>query len=192
MGLNFVIIFAPGTFESAPHSLMGTAHMNRDQELAFARAANQRFPAVSAVRIQDVIASVAEIMSQLAAAVRAAGGVAILAGIAVLIGALAASRRSRIYDSVLLKLLGATRGRVLAMQAIEFGLLALILCGLALLLGAGAGWYVIVELFELPWDPDWGVVLGTLGAGAGLTLLLGLLGSLPALTARPAQALRAL
>jgi putative ABC transport system permease protein len=131
-------------------------------------------------------------MDQLAAAVRAAGAVAILAGIAVLIGALAASRRARIYDSVVLKLLGATRSRILFMQAIEFGLLALILAVLALALGAGAGWYVVVELFELPWAPDWGAVLGTLAAGAGLTLLLGLAGSLPALAARPAQALRQL
>lgn len=192
MGLNFVIIFSPGTFEGAPHSLMGTAHMAREQETAFARAVNRHFPSVSAVRIQDVVTDVARIMTQLAAAVRAAGAVAILAGIAVLIGALAASRRARIYDSVLLKLLGATRARILLMQAIEFGLLALILAALALALGAGAGRYVVVELFELPWGPDWPTVLGTLAAGAGLTLLLGLAGSLPALAARPAQALRQL
>ncbi len=192
MSLNFVIIFSPGAFEGAPHSLMGTAYMGHEQETAFARALNRRFPSVSAVRIQDVVADVARIMEQLAAAVRAAGAVAILAGIAVLIGALAASRRARIYDSVLLKLLGATRGRILLMQAMEFGLLALILAALALALGAGAGWYVVVELFELPWGPDWGTVFGTLAAGAGLTTLLGLVGSLPALAARPAQALRQL
>jgi putative ABC transport system permease protein len=115
-----------------------------------------------------------------------------LAGIAVLIGALAASRRARVYDSVLLKLLGATRFHILAVQAVEFILLALILCAVALLLGAGAGWYVVVELFELEWAPDWGVVLLTLAAGAGLTLIIGLAGALPALAARPAQALRSL
>lgn len=55
---------------------------------------------------------------------------------------------------MLLKLLlGATRARILLIQAIEFGLLALILAAIALAIGAGAGWYVVVELFELPWDP---------------------------------------
>jgi putative ABC transport system permease protein len=47
-------------------------------------------------------------------------------------------------------------------------------------------------LFELEWAPDWGVVLLTLGAGAAVTLVIGLVGSLPALAARPAQSLRAL
>jgi putative ABC transport system permease protein len=191
MGVNFVIVFAPGTLDAAPHSLMGTATMTPDQEPAFARAVAQRYPSISAIRIQDVIATLSNIMGQLAVAIRAAGAVAILAGLAVLIGALAASRRARTYDSVLLKLLGATRGRILAVQAAEFGLLAFILGLLALGLGTGAGWYVVVELFELEWGPDWGIALLTIAAGAGLTLVIGLVGSLPALAARPARALRA-
>jgi putative ABC transport system permease protein len=71
-------------------------------------------------------------------------------------------------------------------------ILALVLSLLALLLGAGAGWYVVVELFELEWAPDWPTVLLTLGGGAALTIAIGLIGALPALAARPAQALRAL
>ena len=40
--------------------------------------------------------------------------------------------------------------------------------------------------------PDWTIVAATLAAGALVTLVLGLLGSLPALAARPARALRTL
>jgi putative ABC transport system permease protein len=124
--------------------------------------------------------------------VRAAASVAILAGIAVLVGALAASRRARVYDSVILKLLGATRPRILAAQAIEFTALALVVSMVALALGAASGWYVVVKVLELEWAPDWSVVALTLAAGALVTLVLGLLGSLPALAARPARALRTL
>jgi putative ABC transport system permease protein len=118
--------------------------------------------------------------------------VAILAGIAVLVGAIAASRAARSYDSVILKLLGATRGQILAAQGLEYALLAAMLCLLALGLGSGAAWYVIVEVFEFRWAPDWSVVLATLGAGALITLGIGLAGSLPLLAVRPASALRRL
>jgi hypothetical protein len=64
---------------------------------------------VSAIRVKEVVETVGNMLSQLAVAVRAAASVAILAGIAVLVGALAASRRARTYDSVILKMLGATR-----------------------------------------------------------------------------------
>jgi putative ABC transport system permease protein len=47
-----------------------------------------------------------------------------------------------------------------------------------------------VKVLELEWAPDWVIVALTLAAGALITLALGLIGSLPALAARPARALR--
>jgi putative ABC transport system permease protein len=192
MGFNFVIVFAPGTLESAPHSFMATISMPEAQERPFARAVSNAFPSVSAIRVKEVVETVSGMLSQLAVAVRAAASVAILAGIAVLVGALAASRRARTYDSVILKMLGASRGRILAAQAAEFAALALVVSLVALGLGTAAGWWVVVRIFELDWAPDWVTVGATLALGAVVTLGLGLLGSLPALAARPARALRAL
>lgn len=192
MGFNFVIVFAPGALEGAPHSFMATISMPEAQERPFARAVSNAFPSVSAIRVKEVVEAVSGMLGQLSVAVRSAASVAILAGIAVLIGALAASRRARVYDSVMLKLLGATRSRILAAQALEFTVLALILAAVAFGLGAASGWYVVVEVLELEWAPDWGTVALTLLAGALVTLVLGLLGSLPALAARPARALRTL
>ncbi|HLL30184.1 MAG TPA: FtsX-like permease family protein, partial [Allosphingosinicella sp.] len=192
MGFNFVIVFAPGTLESAPHSFMATISMPEAQERPFARAVSRAFPSVSAIRVKEVVETVSNMLSQLAVAVRAAASVAILAGIAVLVGALAASRRARTYDSVILKMLGATRPRILSAQAAEFAALALVVSLVALGLGSAAGWWVVVKIFELDWAPDWAVVAATLALGALVTLVLGLLGSLPALAARPARALRTL
>ncbi|HEX8571843.1 MAG TPA: FtsX-like permease family protein, partial [Allosphingosinicella sp.] len=192
MGFNFVIVFAPGALESAPHSFMATIAMPEAQERPFARSVSRAFPSVSAIRVKEVVETVGTMLSQLAVAVRSAASVAILAGIAVLVGALAASRRARTYDSVVLKMLGATRARILAAQAAEFAGLALIVSLVALALGSAAGWWVVVKLFELDWAPDWWTVAATLVIGALVTLVLGLLGSLPALAARPARALRTL
>ncbi|MFN3944231.1 MAG: ABC transporter permease [Allosphingosinicella sp.] len=192
MGFNFVIVFAPGALEQAPHSFMATISMPEAQERSFQRMVGRAFPTVSAIRVKEVVETVSGMLGQMSVAIRSAASVAILAGIAVLIGALAASRRARVYDSVILKLLGATRGRILAAQAIEFAALAFVLCAVAFALGAAAGWYVIVRIFELDWAPDWPVVALTLAVGALITLGLGLLGSLPALAARPARALRTL
>jgi putative ABC transport system permease protein len=50
----------------------------------------------------------------------------------------------------------------------------------------------VVRVFELAWAPDWPVVALTLAASVLVTLGIGLLGSLPALRARPAEALREL
>jgi putative ABC transport system permease protein len=192
MGFNFAMIFSPGVLEAAPHSYMATIAIPPASEAALNRTVAAAFPSVSLIRIKEVLAQISSVLGQLSVAVRAAASVAVAAGIAVLIGAIAASRRARVQDAVLLKLLGATRAQVLAAQAIEYGILAGIVALLALGVAAGAGWYVIVRVFTLEWGPDWPTVIATLLGGALLTLVIGLLGALPALRARPARALREL
>ncbi len=192
MGFNFVLVFSPGTFADFPHNLSATVNMPPAQTGAAMRALVPRFPSVSVIEVGGVLKQIQDVVRQLSTAIAAAASVAILAGIAVLIGAITAAREMRTYDAVMLKVLGATRAQILGAQAIEYVLLSLIVAGVALALGLGAAWYVVVQLFQFVWLPDVTAVLATLGAGVGLTLLIGLLGSLPILAARPAQALRAL
>jgi len=138
------------------------------------------------------VGQVTVLLGQMATAIVLAGSITILAGIAVLMGAIAASRHARAYDSVILKTLGATRWQILGSQAVEYLLLATILAGVALALGLSAAWFVIVQIFAFHWSPDWMLVAATLGSGAVLTLGIGLLGSIPLISVRPARALRSI
>jgi putative ABC transport system permease protein len=192
LGLNFAIVFSPGYIEEAPHSLLASVYSAPARDGAVARDVATALPSVTMIRVGDLIAQIGVALGQIALAIRAAAAVTVAAGIAVLVGAVAASSRTRRYDAVILKLLGGSARQVLTAQAIEYALLSMIVVLIALLTGAGAGWFVVVRVFELAWAPDWGVVAMTMAAGVLVTLGIGLLGSLPALRARPADALREL
>ncbi|MDB5709671.1 MAG: hypothetical protein JWL96_1741 [Sphingomonas bacterium] len=192
LGLNFAIVFSPGYIEEAPHSLLASVYSAPARDGAVARDVAAALPSVTMIRVGDLIAQIGVALGQIALAIRAAGAVTVAAGIAVLVGAVAASSRARRYDAVILKLLGGSARQVLSAQAIEYALLSLIVVLVALVIGATAGWYVVVRVFELAWAPDWAVVAMTLTASVLVTLGIGLLGSLPALRARPADALREL
>jgi len=192
MGFNYVLIFSPNALAGAPHSLTATIDMDAKHEGAVSRALINQFPSASIISVGEVLGQVRTILYQMATAIVLAASVAILAGIAVLVGAIVASRQSRSYDSVILKTLGATRGQVLGMQAIEYGLLGISLAAVAFALGILAAWYVIVRIFEFAWAPNWWIVLATLAGGIVVTLGIGLIGSLPLMSVRPAQALRKL
>jgi putative ABC transport system permease protein len=56
----------------------------------------------------------------------------------------------------------------------------------------GAAYYVVVHIFDFSFAPDYGILMLTLVGGAGLTFILGIVGSLPILAARPSEALRSL
>ncbi len=191
-GLNYALVFSPGSFDAAPHNMVATLTVNRAAERVLAKSIPPAFPSSSLIEVGEVVGQVSNLLTQMAQAIAAAASIAILAGIAVLVGAIAAARQSRIYDSVIMKLLGATRRQILAAQAMEYGLLAVILGFLALALGMGAAWYVVVQIFNFTFAPDPVVLAVTLVGGAGLTFALGIVGSLPILAARPAAALRSL
>ncbi|MDE0877960.1 MAG: ABC transporter permease, partial [Sphingomonas bacterium] len=158
---------------------------------AIARRVADALPSVTMIRVGDVIGQIGAVLSQVAIAIRVAALVTVAAGIVVLIGAIAAAERTRRYDAVVLKLLGATARQVLAAQAIEYLLLSIILAIVALIVGGVAGWYVVIGVFDLGFAPDWRVVTMTLTVALVATLGIGVFGSLPALRARPAETLRA-
>jgi putative ABC transport system permease protein len=116
--------------------------------------------------------------------------VAIVIGVTVLAGAVAATRRTRMRESVLLKLVGATRGQVLAAQAIEFAAMAGGIVTLAFVTGTAAAFGVVTWLFELPFKPDWPSLLALPLAGMLVAILTAMAAAWPALRARPATALR--
>ncbi|MBV7256340.1 FtsX-like permease family protein [Pacificimonas sp. WHA3] len=192
MGFNFALVYSPGPIEQAPHSFMATVRAANGDDRALSRAMGARFPSASMIRVRDVVSSAQGLLSQLTTAIRASASVAILAGIAVLVGAIAAARRARTYDAVMLKVLGATRGQILIAFLIEFVLLAVTVSGLALALGAAGGWYVVTQVFDLEWLPDWAPVLAITGSGAAVVILFSLVGAWQSLRVRPAQALRSL
>jgi putative ABC transport system permease protein len=187
---NFVLILSPGIIDHAPHSYLATVRVPPQDEEAMYRAVTDRFPAVSTVRVKDVIAQLSAFVAQLAFAVRAASLVAILAGLLVLAGAIAAGLRARLYDSTVMKVVGATRAQIAFAYGFEYVLLGAI-CGL-LALGAGVAVATLItrRVFEVAPVLDWNAVLMTVGGGALLTLAFGLGLTWTALSGKPAKQLR--
>jgi putative ABC transport system permease protein len=190
LGFNYILVFSPNSMAGAPHTVAGTISIEGPPSAALNRALLTTFPSSSLIDVGELIARIQMTLQQMAAAILIAASVTVLAGIAVLVGAIAASRQARSYDSVIVKVLGGTRAQILGSQALEYALIAAVVSVLALALGSAAAWYVIVRIFEFSWAPHWPTVLLTLGAGSILTLAIGLLGSLPLMSVRPAAALR--
>ena len=200
LGFNFTMVFSPNTLDDVPHNLAASIELNESASRGdivqrrgeVLRAMVRTFPSSSVVDVSEVLVEARTLLEQVALATLAAAAVAVLAGLAVLMGAIAAARAARMYDTVVLRVLGASRRQVLMMQLAEYGLIALALALVALGMGAGLGWVIITQLFEFDWLPDWPRVLAVLGLGLVMVLAFALGGSLPLLRAKPAQALREL
>ncbi|WP_226017952.1 FtsX-like permease family protein [Novosphingobium sp. FKTRR1] len=196
-GFNYVLVFSPNAIADAPHNLAATVELPADEKGPEVRRAIlsglvRALPSSSVIEVGPVLAQARILLSQMGTAVLAAASVAILAGLAVLAGAIAAARERRQYDSVILRVLGASRGQLLALLLSEYALLCALLAAVALLLGTGVAWGVVTQLFGFEWLPGWGRILGVLGTGVALVLGLALAGSWGVLSTRPARTLREL
>lgn len=193
MGFNYVLVFSPNALADAPHNLAATINLaaGTDRGDLLPRLV-RAFPSTSVIEVGNLLRDARALLSQMSTAILAAASVAVLAGLAVLAGAIAAARASRLYDNVVLRVLGASRRQLLLLQMAEYGLLAVALALVALVLGSAVAWLVMVQLFEFAWLPDWPRVIAVLGAGLLLVLGFALAGSLPLLRAKPAQVLREL
>lgn len=190
LNANFFVIFSPGALDGAPLTYIATARVTPEDEALVQSAVAAAFPNVSAVPVREVLDRAAAMVDQIALCIRLVGGVSVLAGLVVLAGALAVTRAQRLYESLILRAVGATRGYVARAFALEYSLLGLGagLAGTALAAALAGG--VERWVLDLPgtWQPVT-LVLGVVGAAA-LALLVGALGTFRLLGHKPLSALR--
>lgn len=195
LGINFVMVFSPNSFAGAPHAYLATlleSKATAAEDAKILNAVTRNFPTVTTVRVKDALDVVNRLVGQLGTAIRAAAGVALIASVLVLAGALAAGNRARIYDSVVLKTLGATRKTLIKSFTLEYMLIGLATAIFALGAGGLASWFVLARIMRLPFTflPD--VAITTILVALVLTVGIGMIGTWRVLGQKPAIVLRTL
>ncbi len=190
LGINFAIVFAPGTLEAAPHTHLAAVYLPQGEEEALVGRVVDRFPNVSAIPVREALDAVERIVAAIGMAIRLAALLTLVAGALVLGGAVAADYRRRVYDAVVLKVLGATRRTIVAAFLVEYGLMGLA----SALVAAALGTLVAYILVTRPLRADWSFAPGPVGVvllgAVALTITLGFAGTWRALGAKAAPQLR--
>jgi putative ABC transport system permease protein len=190
LNINFAMVFSPEPLDEAPQSFIATARTPPAEEEALERAVTDAFPNVTAIAVKDALATLSSIVAAIAAAVRLTAAATLAAGALVLAGAIAAGRRRRVYDAVMLKVLGASRPQIAGSFLIEYALMGLAASLLAAVIGSIAAYFLLTRVMHTPWDFLAGTVAATTLAATAFTLLAGFAGTWRALGAKAAPFLR--
>jgi putative ABC transport system permease protein len=190
LGINFAIIFAPGTLEALPQTHLAAVYVAPEEEEGLVRRVVEHLPNVSAIPVREALAAVSRVIAAIGAAIRLVALITLAAGLLVLGGAVAAGHRRRVYDAVVLKVLGATRGALALAFLIEHGVVGLVTALVAVGLGTLAAYVLVTGPIGSEWVFLAFPPLLTAAIGVLLTLLLGFAGTWRALGAKPARYLR--
>jgi putative ABC transport system permease protein len=187
---DFAVILSPGALAGAPVTHVAAVFADAGREDAVESAVAGRFSNITAIRVRDALDAVNGIIKSIGDGVRAAGSITVLAGLFVLGGAMAADRRRRTYDSVLFKVLGATRTRLARLYMIEYGLLGLATGVIATVIGSAAAWAVTVFVMGTEWVFLPGSAALTVALSVIVTMLVGFAGTWKILGRKAAPYLR--
>jgi len=188
---NFFMIAPPGVLEDYPATFMTSFHLASDERGRLAELV-RAFPNVTVIDVDAIMGKVRAIMDRVNLSVQYVFLFTLLAGLTVLYSAIQATQDERLYESALLRTLGASRAHVLKGLLAEFGALGLLAGVLAALAASAAGLVLARQVFQLDYLVNpWLWVVGLSGGALGVALF-GVLGARFVLTRPPLQSLREL
>ena len=189
-GMGFVMVVNKGALAGAPYTSIATVYAGAEAEAGLLRDTARTWPNITAISVKEAIAKVVEALTAVATATVAAAGAVLIVGLVVLVGAVASGVPARVREASILKVLGATRGAILASFALRAAIMGLAAGLVAVGAGAAGGWAVMRLVMDLPFvfEPVSAVLV--VSGGVLVTLLAGLAFAAVPISARPAGVLR--
>lgn len=189
-GINFFLVVEPGVLEDAPQMRLAAFQLPRGTEQRVQDLLAAGYPNVTLLRIREILDKIIQVMARIGLGIRFLGAFTVLAGIAILAGAISAGSLRRGREVALLKTLGMTRRTVLGTFAVEYALIGLV----AAVIGAAGGtllsWGVLQRGFELTWSFQPVPFAVAIAGAILLAVAAGVAASTRALERRPIEVLR--
>ena len=188
---NFFAVFEPAALRRAPQQYVIVANVPTGAPLAeIQRDIVRRYPNVSSLDLTLVKQTIGSIVDRVTLAIRFLGLFSLAMGVPVLFSAVAATRRARLREGVLLRTLGASRTQVARVLLAEYGALGALGALTGMLLSFGGAWAITTFVFEDPFDPAIGPTVAIAGGMLLLTMTIGLLTSRDVYRETPMIAIR--
>jgi putative ABC transport system permease protein len=149
-----------------------------------------RYPNVSSIDLSVVRKTVDDVIGKVATAIRFLAIFSLAMAVPVLFSAVAASRRERVREGVLLKTLGATRVQIRRILLAEYAVLGVLGSLTGMLLAFVGAWALLRWVFERPFTPATLPALAIAGAMVLLTVTIGVLSGRDVFRETPMAALR--
>ena len=143
-------MFDPASLAKAPKQFVILVRApRRDRRSRICSATSSRsYPNVSSLDLTLIQQTVTDVLGKVTMAIRFLALISLALGVPVLFSAVAATRRERLREGVLLKMLGATRRQIGRIMLAEYALLGALGALTGVLLSTAAAWALMH--FDLP------------------------------------------
>ena len=174
----------------SPATYIGGFRVAPEYNLEVSRKAFEAFPSVLYISAVDFFETVQQVVDQIAFVIRFVSAFAIVAGVIILVSAVAATRFRRLREVAVLKTLGATRKRLARIFSIEFLILGGVAGAAGTLLAVSYSALLTRDILDLDAVIEWPVLVATVVGSALLATSAGWGASFRILGSKPLEILR--
>jgi len=188
---NFFAVLQEKALKDAPKSFATVAAVANDSTIArLQRGTVARYPNISSMDLSLVRRTVEQIIKKVSVAVRFLALFSLAMGVPVLFSAVAATRRDRLREGVLLKTLGATSRQIARILLSEYALLGALGAFTGMVLSFAGAWGLVHFIFGGTFAPAWGAAVMIAAGMMALAIAIGLLTGRDVFRETPMAALR--
>lgn len=187
---NFFLMLDPATGATLPHGDVASFHLDGDAAAPLARLSRD-FPNVSLIDLNAVLDRIRDIVGRVTAAAAWVLGFSLVAGVLVLLAALAATADERRTEAALMRTLGADSRQLGVAVLTEFAALGVLAGAIAIAAAAALGSALASGVFKLEgYAPPLLPLAAIVAAAAALVALAGWLGTRRIARTSPMRVLR--
>ncbi|NVK89624.1 MAG: ABC transporter permease [Gammaproteobacteria bacterium] len=173
---NFYVIFNPGALDKFPATYITSFYLAPENKRLLNQFVEQ-FPTVSVIELDLILNEVRKVLDKASLAVEVVLVFVVLAGLAVLFATTRATLDEKLYESALLKTLGANRAFVRKTTLVEYWLLGLLSGLLAAIASEGLAFVLYQYVFKMTPHWHWWLWVGAPLAAILLVVPAGSLGN---------------
>ena len=168
----FFILMQKGILEDAPKVFLGSIkNIPIENRLSLQNKIVQIYPNISVIDVSRLVERIFSVIDKITIAVNLMAYLAILAGLVVLYSIARQEAQSRVWETNLLKTLGARFSMVMQIVQVEFGVLALSAAVSGLTISLFFSWFISWVMFDNLWTINWSSNIATLMGVVALSLM---------------------
>ena len=188
---NFFVVFETRALEKAPKQFVVLADVRGDAAVArLQRDVVTHFPNVASLDLTLIQQTVGRVLGKVTSAIRFMAALSLALAIPVLFSAVSATRRERLREGVLLKVLGATRHQVGRIMLAEYALLGVLGSLAGVVLSVGGAWALTHYVLKQPFSPAIWPALAVAAVMIAIAVTIGMLTGRDVFRETPMAALR--
>ena len=150
MNINFIFVLSKSSLTNAPHTwIASTTSENKEINNNFIEKVVTKFSNISSISIEESYKAIKSILNLLIIIINSIALITLLSGVIVLTGILDVSKKDKLYEIAIFKILGASPKKISLLWLYEYLIIGLMASLISLLIGCLVSFILLYFVFNI-------------------------------------------